>query len=518
MVWLKRDLRLEDHAALTAAARQGPVALLYVFEPSLLARPEIDASHVAFVLGTLAALEQQLAERGVALWVELGEVVDVLDRLHHQHRFEALYAHEETGLFVTWDRDRAVARWARRTQVSFHEYPQFGVFRPHPSRDGWAERWERRMRPGPLPVPEIGGPPRSPRDLPRLEDLGVAPSLKVDGPAPGRGAGVELLDSFLERRGRRYASEMSSPVTAVESCSLLSPHLAYGTLSMREVRQASGRRREAALARKDADWAGSLDAFEARLRWHCHFIQKLEDEPELEFHNAHRGYDGLRNEAPLDAWSASERRRLRAWIEGRTGYPMVDAAMRHLHRTGWINFRMRAMLVSFACHHLWLHWREPAVALAAHFVDFEPGIHFSQFQMQAGTTGINTPRIYNVLKQAEEQDPEGLFIRRELPELEGVPNAYLPCPGRMPTDLQRRTGCKIGRDYPPPIVEHGTAMSAARQRLEGMKRRPELRAEAERVVARHGSRKSPTGAPRSTPGAPPRASHSRRRRGSRTLT
>lgn len=211
-------------------------------------------------------------------------------------------------------------------------------------------------------------------------------------------------------------------------------------------------------------------------------MQKLEDEPDIEFHNMSRVYDGLRE----DEFSQS---RFDAWCHGQTGYPMVDACMRALHERSWINFRMRAMLVSFASYHLWLHWRPTAVYLARHFLDFEPGIHFSQFQMQSGTTGINTVRIYSPIKQVEDQDPSGDFIRTFVPELGGVPDEYLSEPHKMPQSIQSKVGCRIAKDYPPPIVDHKTAYRLAKERIFAVRRQEKARQEAATVLQRHGSRK-----------------------------
>ena len=163
--------------------------------------------------------------------------------------------------------------------------------------------------------------------------------------------------------------------------------------------------------------------------------------------------------------------------------------MRALHQRSWINFRMRAMLTSFSSYDLWLHWRKPAVYLAKHFLDFEPGIHFSQTQMQSGTTGINTMRIYSPAKQVKDQDPDGAFIREWLPELDGVPNEHLAEPHKMPLDVQRKSGCIIGKHYPRPIVNHQDAVREARRRMSAVRRSKEAQAEAKWILSKHGSRR-----------------------------
>ncbi len=170
--------------------------------------------------------------------------------------------------------------------------------------------------------------------------------------------------------------------------------------------------------------------------------------------------------------------------------PFVDACMRMLWQEGWINFRMRAMLAAFASYHLWLHWREPGLHLARLFVDYEPGIHYSQLQMQSGTTGINTNRIYNPVKQSWDQDPSGEFIRRWVPELGSVPDVRIHEPWRLTAAEQRDLGVLIGRDYPAPVVDHLEAARAARERLRRFRQdRKDLRIESRAIQARHGSRR-----------------------------
>jgi len=502
LVWFKRDLRIADHAPLLRAARAGPVLGLYVFEPSWLEAATTDPSHVRFVRESLVELRSAFEDAGGRLLVRVGELPDVLDRLFVAHPFGALWSHEETGDDRSYQRDKAVARWAKAKGVPWTEVPQFGVLRgAGPKRRQWASRWTERMSKPVYPAPDrLTVPDQAPDagPLPELGALGVPPSSKTEAVLPGRGAGLETLQSFARERARTYRSGMSSPVSAWTASSRLSPYIAYGNLSLKEIFQTSqlrlrslrGRRRPAEQRTREG-----LEAFESRLRWHCHFIQKLEDEPALEFRNLNRAFDGLREEDP-SRWTVEDHRSFDAWKAGQTGFPLVDAVMRALQAGGWINFRMRAMLVSFATHHLWLHWREPAVFLAQHFLDYEPGIHFSQFQMQAGTTGIAATRVYSPAKQVRDQDPRGTFIRRWVPELEAVPDTHLPEPHRMPRDAQRKFGCLIGKDYPTPVVSPGKAMAHARAKLEDAKKRAEAAGTSQEVLRRHGSRRRSPFAPK----------------------
>ena len=511
-VWLKRDLRVADHAALSEAVareRGGVVFAVFLYEPEVLAQPEWDPSHTEFQRECLSDLEPALRRVGIRLVTRRGEAVAMLERLRVETGFHLLVAHEETGTGVTYARDRRVRQWARDAGVEFIERPQTGVVRRLASRNGWNRLWEARMEAPAALVPRSTGRGGRPA-VERLEsagilgcrDLGLAPDTK-DRQRGGSVAAEEVLDDFLVRRGCHYSGGISSPLSAASSCSRLSPHLAFGAISMRRVWQATEARRldvistlaTATVPRERAElraWQRSLKAVQSRLHWHCHFMQKIEDEPAIEWHNMLRAADGLR-EHEVSA------ERLAAWQSGHTGFPLVDACMRSLCATGWLTFRMRAMLVSFASYSLWLHWRPTGLFLARHFLDFEPGIHWSQLQMQSGTTGINTLRIYNPTKQAIEQDPRGIFIRRWVPELAGVPVAHVHMPWTMPHDAQLVAGCVIGRDYPAPLVDHAAAVREAKRRLAAVRNPSQARAEAREVARRHGSRKDRRGAMRQDP-------------------
>ena len=481
LVWFKRDLRIHDHAALVAALSSTDALALFIIEPEWLQSSECDARHVDFALRCLAELRSALTERGLPLLVRVGSAVPVLAQLHSEVAFSQLLSHEETGPGWSYTRDLQVAAWCQSVHIRWQEFTQTGVVRRLRSRSGWAQRWQVRMD-APLQLLDGGFSAAVSLDqpeLPTLASLRLAPHGKALQPA-GEKAARRTLKSFLQVRGYDYRKALSSPLTAEDGCSRLSPHLAFGTLSMRTVHQAT----EVMIAdTPDRALAYALRGFAGRLRWHCHFMQKLEDEPDIEFHNFARVCDGLRENEFDDHHFA-------AWCEGRTGYPMVDACMRSLTATGWLNFRMRAMLVSFASYHLWLHWRPTGLFLARQFLDYEPGIHWSQMQMQSGTTGINTLRMYSPTKQAQDQDPEGLFLRRWVPELARVPLPYLAEPWKMEISMQRMAGCFIGVDYPAPIVDDKLAMKAAKDRMYGLRKTQEAREEAGEVQAKHGSRKS----------------------------
>ncbi|MEO0398274.1 MAG: FAD-binding domain-containing protein [Pseudomonadota bacterium] len=485
LVWLKRDLRAHDHAALARAAAAGPVLPLYIAEPGLWTQADASARQWAFIAESLHELNADLTRLGAPLILRIGDAVDIFKALRKKHGVSAIWAHEETGNAWTFARDKRVAAWARANGVAFHELPQGGVVRRLKTRNGWARQWDSFMAEAQINAPALTPVTGlSSVGVPNFKELGLPADPCPERQPGGRSQGRACLESFLTERGAPYRAAMAAPDAGAQHCSRLSPHLAFGTLSMREVAQAAAARHavlKANAAPKDATnkrWRGAMVSFTGRLHWRHHFMQKLEDEPRLEFENLHRGFDGMRPTEPDAA-------RLAAFAAGETGLPFVDACLRSLRATGWLNFRMRAMLTAFASYHLWLPWRASGEQLARWFTDYEPGIHWPQIQMQSGTTGINTVRVYNPVKQGLDHDPSGAFTRRWIPELAGIPDAFLQTPWKWPN-----ADAVLGRRYPHPIVDPLTAAREAKDRIFAVRKGARFACAANAIQQKHGSRKS----------------------------
>ena len=479
IVWFKRDLRIADHEPLAKACATGlPILPLYILEPTYWMLPDVSCRHWHFIYDSLCELQNALVQKGVPLIIRVGDVTEIFENLRNQFGKFQLFSHEETGNGWTYKRDREVAAWCSSHGIFWKEFQSNGVVRKLVNRDLWADLRNAAMCKLVIATPQkIYALPSVPtQEIPTKDHLMFGATGIGNVQRGGRAQGLSILESFLKERGSCYMQTISKPGVSARNCSRLSAHIAYGTLSIKEIEQATRLKiKQLSQSRNEFNisFVSNLSAFLSRLAWRCHFVQKLEQQPSIEFSCMHPAFEGMRENQFNDRY-------FRAWQEGKTGYPLVDACMRSLHQNGWITFRMRAMLVSFASYHLWLDWRQTAPFMAKLFTDYEPGIHYSQFQMQSGVTGINAVRIYNPIKQSIDQDPEGTFIKRYVPELGEVSKTWIheswrnPCPPK---------------DYPKPIVDLVQATKYARDQISSHHKTEGFRDDANIVKQKLASRK-----------------------------
>ena len=454
IIWFKRDLRIHDHEPLFKACQYGDIIPLYIIEPELWQQPDSSWRHWHFISDSLQDLDRSFSQYGGKLILRTGNAVNVLENFRQQFGSFVLWSHEETGNAWTFRRDITVAKWCQESGIIWYELPANGVVRGLKNRDDWARIRNERMQ------KDIISPPSCicfsqeviSELIPSKEHYIFGGNTEGTAQTGGRLEGLKTLQSFLKQRSKKYRLTLSKPGISARHCSRLSAHIAYGTLSVREIEQATKQRLKSLKennASEAKDFIYNLLAFLSRLAWRCHFVQKLEQQPEIETKCMHPAFEGMRESHFREDY-------FDAWKYGNTGYPLVDASMRSLIQNSWITFRIRAMLVSFASYHLWLDWRKTAPYMASLFTDYEPGIHYSQLQMQSGVTGINAIRIYNPIKQSIDHDREGKFILRYVPELKNVPQSFIHEPWKFEN---------FANFYSKPIVNHLQSIQYAKKLL-----------------------------------------------------
>ena len=471
VVWFKRDFRLQDHPPLLSALQAPyPILLVTCIEPSLMNLVQYDERHLRCIKDSVLDINEQLQDQ--KLLMLSGEAEDCFASIGEHYDIESVYSHQETGIKHTFDRDLRMQSWFKERNIRWLEFEANGVKRGLNNRRNWIKDWFTHAS---MPIQQTDINVLSNRSLKPLGLNNIYTREFEDHPFFQRGGETRahrVLHSFLTDRITQYAKSISKPQASRKGCSRISPHLAWGNLSIRQVYQYM----------KHLDSPGSkrnLRAFADRLRWQAHFIQKFESEWEYEFEPINRAF------SPLDSTKFMNPALFDAWKEGKTGVPLVDACMRCLQATGYLNFRMRAMVTSFYSQYLWLPWKPGADYLASLFTDFEPGIHYAQFQMQTGYTGVNTIRIYNPIKQSQDHDPDGTFIKQWVPELHNVPKEYIHEPWNIPPLEFELSAFSMGAYPKAPIVPLKVNRKRASDALYALRKSDSSRSEAVRILKKH---------------------------------
>jgi deoxyribodipyrimidine photo-lyase len=459
LVWFRRDLRDYDNAALAAAlAQRGPVHCAFVFDTEILDRVGRPADpRITFIHDSLVELREALERRGGGLHVLHGRARDELPRLARELDVGVVHANrdyepaaidrdaevaarlEAAGMAMRTHKDQVLFEAHEVTTTSGHAY---SVFTPY--KRAWLARLDERAM-----ASRDGAAPRgrlvpAERALPTVESIGfvrTTPALPA-----GMSGGAVLWEAFLDRIGR-YAQTRDYP--AAGATSGLSAHLRFGTVSIRELVRAAARRQDEG-ARK---WLGEL-------AWRDFYFAILATRPDVVERSFHREFDSIAWVDDEAAWQA--------WREGRTGYPLVDAAMRELAAQGTMHNRLRMVVASFLVKDLGIDWRRGERYFAQRLLDYDLAANNGNWQWCASTGCDAQPwfRVFNPVTQSRDFDPHGDYIRRWVPELAQVQGDSVHAPWDMAPLEQRLAGCIVGRDYPAPIVDHDVARRAALARYE----------------------------------------------------
>lgn len=483
VVWYKRDLRIADHAPLHHAVAQGPTLPIYVIEPEYWQQPDNSQRHWQFLKATLLELDTQLTKLGQPLWVIEDSIENTLSTIWDSFGKFKLFSYQEYGPQWVLERNQRVAKWCANHEVNWLQFQPFPVFQELANRDDWDGKWadycSQALLKAPVKLENIATTPLRPEIWPDAK--GWESPETEEPPAAGRHAGLEFLASFLKGRGLHYKAEYQNLTSMLQVCSRLSPYLATGAISYREVAHQAQRAMKFYKDKGHAGWTESLKVFGEQLKLQSHYMQQFSDSPEIEMEPLHRSFVGLRENEFDDS-------RFLGWSEGRTGVPIVDACMRCLIRHGWLSETGRALLISFACHQLWLHWRQPALHLARLSFDYDAAVHFPQVQLYADTMGIRMWQIHDIVALSKRLDPEGKFIRRFCPELDELSETHIHSPWSMSHGEQVISSCLLGEDYPEPIVDLSKAVQAAKDKIKAHLDLTYDPNETERIVNKHASR------------------------------
>jgi deoxyribodipyrimidine photo-lyase len=454
LMWFRRDLRDYDNAALRAALSHQSVHCVFVFDTDILAHLEArDDRRVSFIWESVRELHAALAARGGGLRVLHGPARELVPDLARSLGAKAVYANRDyepdairRDAEVSARLARAGIAWREQKDQVIFEAPEirtqqgnpFAVFTPY------YNAWRARLGPGDMAAHDIDDvdsrlAPDGAQPMPSLDDIGFR---RAELPVPAGMSGAAQLWTVFRKRLARYAGERNEPALAFTSH--LSVHLRFGTVSIRElVRHAFSRRNEGATV-----WLREL-------AWRDFYFAILTTRPDVVERSFRREFDRLTWNTDDDAFDL--------WRAGRTGYPLVDAAMRELHAQGTMHNRLRMVVASFLVKHLGIDWRRGERYFAAKLLDYDLAANNGNWQWCASTGCDAQPwfRIFNPIEQSRRYDADGVYVRRWIPELAHVPGRLIHTPWEMSADDQRAAGCIIGTDYPTPMVEHSVARQQA---------------------------------------------------------
>jgi deoxyribodipyrimidine photo-lyase len=468
--WIRRDLRLEDNRALQAALSDGEAVVpVFILDPVLLSSRYVGEKRVAFLLGGLRKLGRALRGRGSYLVVRQGEAIEQLAALLEEVRAAHIYAEEDLSPYAR-RRDAAVSQSLPLTLVDGVTVHRVEIINkadgsPYTVYTPFSRRWKELSAPAPgalLGAPQRITTPQNIRGFPIPE----RPRLPESVPFPPgeqeaqrrldvfvQGDGEDPIDSYAEHRNRMD----------LDGTSGLSPYLRFGMISARQVVVSALQKRAAAPGERSRRGA---EVWIDELIWREFYMSILFHFPQVLRQSFRPAYDHIE-------WRNGEGH-FSAWCDGKTGFPVVDAAMRQLVQSGWMHNRARMIAASFLVKDLLIDWRWGERFFMQHLVDGDPAANNGGWQWTAGTGTDAAPyfRIFNPILQGKKFDPHGHYVRHWLPKLALVPDKYLHEPWKMPAIVQKQVKCLIGRDYPEPLVDHARARLATLEAYDRARNEP----------------------------------------------
>ena len=470
IIWLKRDLRTQDHKSFEFCEKQNTnYIIIYIFEPSILNYGDISTRHLQFVYHSILHMNSILKVYNKEVLIFHEEAINVFNFLSNKFPIKNVLSYQETGIKISWERDLKIKNFLKYKNINWNQFPRDGIMRGISNRNNWDYNFYKFVN-SDLTVNSFRERKKISFDNPfkiKKKLYEILKQYPLQYQKPGELYGWKYLVSFCEERFETYNINISKPKKSRLSCSRLSPFISWGNLSIKQIFHYIKSHKNFNIYKRN------FNSVLSRLKWNCHFIQKFESECDYELKCVNRGYESLVYSNNYEL--------LNKWKTGFTGFPLVDASMRCLIHTGWINFRMRAMLVSVLCHHFDCNWKLGVYHLSKLFLDYEPGIHYTQFQMQAGTTGINTIRMYNPVKQSKDHDNDGSFIKDWVSELSEIPDKFIHEPWKLTPidyDIDKLT-------YPKPCIDIKKSANIARKKIWSHRKNNLVKLENKRIINLH---------------------------------